>query len=463
MPDQGSLEGDGLLLGSTSSSGTELSSGRPSRSPGNTSAPVAGQPLVLDPRARIFRPGARVHRLRSIECGESAKVVNITDELLSNLPRLDPVMEWADPMEILGVTAELMREQDTRKAERLRTCGRSDSSVDSDPPAYYPDAGPRAATPDRSQASTPLALTPGPSSRGRPRFRDSPIRSRGPRLTLRDVSFLLGRRNRRRRRNLNKKVINYSDEGEVFIAEEKNKKKTGLRWKARPPRKLKFVDNGMILAKVNMDSADVCPCPGGRTVKSKLDLQSQNMFRRVVAKAESRGMVVNKQKTKILCVSDAQTYKAECRLLDSDGNALRSGEAMKVLGFHIDSRPSAHAHVKALQNRIRETAWVLRHLKIAGFSEDELATVYQTVVRPVLDYCAVVYHPMLTDEQDQSVERLQARALKNIYGYKDSYATMREKAGVTTHRARRIELCDTFAQSTAANPRFEWFPLREGR
>ena len=103
-------------------------------------------------------------------------------------------------------------------------------------------------------------------------------------------------------------------------------------------------------------------------------------------------------------------------------------------------------------------------MKIAGFNEDELATVYRTVVRPILDYCAVVYHPMLNDDQDQQVERLQAQALKSIYGYKDSYQTMREKAGISTHRARRIALCDKFAEKAAANPRFEsWFPLRTGR
>ena len=103
-------------------------------------------------------------------------------------------------------------------------------------------------------------------------------------------------------------------------------------------------------------------------------------------------------------------------------------------------------------------------MKLAGFNHDELATVYRTVMRPVVDYCAVVYHPLLTDEQDQAVERLQAQALKNIYGYKDSYATMREKVGVTTHRARRIAMCDTFAEKAASNPRFaSWFPERTGR
>ena len=172
------------------------------------------------------------------------------------------------------------------------------------------------------------------------------------------------------------------------------------------------------LSKICMDSA-IPGSDSGGTFKMKHDIQSQNLFRRVVRKAESRGMVVNKGKTKVLCISDAQTYKAKCFLLDSDGMRIESGESMKVLGFHIDSKPSAHAHVKALQLRMRDTTWVLRHLKLAGFSQTELATVYRTVVRPVLDYCAVIYHPMLTDEQDQQVERLQAQALKNIYGYKD--------------------------------------------
>ena len=47
------------------------------------------------------------------------------------------------------------------------------------------------------QTSTPIV-----GRVGRPRIRDSPLRPRGPRLTARDWSFMPGRRNRRRRRNL---------------------------------------------------------------------------------------------------------------------------------------------------------------------------------------------------------------------------------------------------------------------
>ena len=118
----------------------------------------------------------------------------------------------------------------------------------------------------------------------------------------------------------------------------------------------------MSLSKINMDSALPGDDLNGRPTKIKHDVQSQNLFRRVVRKAESRGMVVNTGKTKVLCISNAQSYKARSFLLDAD-------DSMKVLGFHLDSLPSAHAHLKALQIRMRDTSWVLMHLKLAGFNQ----------------------------------------------------------------------------------------------
>ena len=76
--------------------------------------------------------------------------------------------------------------------------------------------------------------TPIRRGRGRPRFRQSPVRERGPRLTVRDWSFMPGRRNCRRGRNL-KNRISHSDEGEMIVHPEMNKKKTGLRWRATDP------------------------------------------------------------------------------------------------------------------------------------------------------------------------------------------------------------------------------------
>ena len=105
------------------------------------------------------------------------------------------------------------------------------------------------------------------------------------------------------------------------------------------------------------------------------------------------------------------------------------------------------------------------HLKHHGFNQAELAKVYRTVVRPIFDYCCVVYHPMLTDDQDQLLERLQRQALKIIYGKDLSYTQMREKAEVTTLRQRRVDMSDKFSAKCLKDPRFrDWFPLRsQGR
>ena len=135
---------------------------------------------------------------------------------------------------------------------------------------------------------------------------------------------------------------------------------------------------------------------------------------------------------------------------------------MKVLGFHLSTRPTVAVHIKAVRKRLRQRYWILFHLKNYGFSQQDLCKVYRNIIRLVADYCSVVYHSMLTDEQDELLDHCQAHALRCIFGKDLSYEEMRKKAGVTTLRQRRIELTDKFANNCLKNPRFAaWFPLRE--
>ena len=230
---------------------------------------------ILDPMAPEFVPGCRY--------APAAPKLSVTEEILGTAGKdAGTNSRIFDPTEPVSALAD----------QRLHDEGR--------PPLMEGKTGGFAtSTPQRRE------------TRGRPRLQHSPVRARGPRLTARDWSFMPGRRNCRRRRNLNRK-INYSDKGHITPPEEINKKRTCLRWRATKPRNLKFVDEGITLSKVNMDGASLDGVTdGGKPVKIRQDLQSQNVFRRVVAKAESRGMVVNKRKTKILCISDAQTYKVK--------------------------------------------------------------------------------------------------------------------------------------------------------
>ena len=192
--------------------------------PGPGQSPRA---LPLNPDAEPFVPRSYVQPFQAEYCPSAARV-NITDELLSRLPRMEPCID-PQTAEVLSVTDELMRQQDAEDEARALCPGHHDIRYERQPNHDHGEV---------LLSSTPINC----HRRGRPRIRSSPVRLRGPRLSARDWSFMPGRRNRRRRRNLNRR-INYTDEGELHVEEEVNRKRTGLRWKMKPPRNLKFVED----------------------------------------------------------------------------------------------------------------------------------------------------------------------------------------------------------------------------
>ena len=222
----------------------------------------------------------------------------------------------------------------------------------------------------------------------------------------------------------------------------------------------KYVDDGVQIEIINMETATMNSLG---TRKTKHAVPSQNVFRHVVRKATARGMKVNSDKTALLCISDSLATTSAAYINDSDGNKLSTGDGLKMLGFHFDSRPTVSRHLEVLKRRFRQRTWVINHLKHAGFNSDELAKVYRTMVRPVADYMSVVYHSMMTAKQDEEVERLQSQALKLIYGRDVSYRVMRARAGVETLRQRRIDAVDKFASKCTTGRFSHWFPLKGGR
>ena len=124
------------------------------------------------------------------------------------------------------------------------------------------------------------------------------------------------------------------------------------------PVTLKYVDNNLQLNKVNMDTAAVGR-DGEARFKDKHGIACQNTYRRVIRRAEECGMKVNGAKTTMICVSGTQSYQARSHIFGADGDIVRSEPSMKVLGYHLSSRPGAHAQVEALCKKIRRKYWVL--------------------------------------------------------------------------------------------------------
>ena len=224
----------------------------------------------------------------------------------------------------------------------------------------------------------------------------------------------------------------------------------------------KYVDDNVSCEKLNFATEIAYRDARGVEIKRKRAPRSQNGFLSVTAAAVEKGMVVNENKTQILCVSDALSYTPVAFITDSRGQEIESQEQMKILGFQLCNRPTMSYHVAEIVKKMRMKYWSLRHLAKIGFTQNELVEVYKSVILPIADYGAPAYHSMLSDEQDYDLERAQVGTLRSIFGSGISGRKLREKAGVKTLRQRRIEQTDKFAQSCLKSERFRgWFPLRQ--
>ena len=98
-----------------------------------------------------------------------------------------------------------------------------------------------------------------------------------------------------------------------------------------------------------------------------------------------------------------------------EGTKIESGDKLKLLGHHFSNKPNCSAHIESIRKNVRGKYWLLLHLRRNGFDADDLLKVYKTIVRPSAEYCAPAFHSMMTDRQDQQVERLQATAFYGTY------------------------------------------------
>ena len=83
----------------------------------------------------------------------------------------------------------------------------------------------------------------------------------------------------------------------------------------------------------------------------------------------------------------------------------------KLLGVHIDSTLSWSTHIEYIIKKATTRLYFLKQLKRAGLPNSHVLHFYITVIRPVLEYCAPVWHYTLTKAQSGSMEAVQKRAM----------------------------------------------------
>ena len=186
-----------------------------------------------------------------------------------------------------------------------------------------------------------------------------------------------------------------------------------------------------------------------------------SLFHAIAAKAGEISMRVNCRKTQLLCISPDNGYKAWASFGTEDGS-IRSQETMKLLGFMLGSSQGVTDHFDLLPRKFRARFWSLIHLRRAGIRGLRLHKLHATLIRPVLEANAVVFHPMLTRTQSDALERLQKQVFRLCFGMDSSYGTLLGAHNLKTLHQRREEAIVRFVSKAMANRRFseKWFLRR---
>lgn len=86
------------------------------------------------------------------------------------------------------------------------------------------------------------------------------------------------------------------------------------------------------------------------------------------------GMMVNCNKTQLLCVAPTRTADTTC-YITTDAGVVKSQKMMKLLGFIFDDNASMGAHVAHVLKKVGMRSWILTHLRKAKIDSQTIVEI----------------------------------------------------------------------------------------
>ena len=223
---------------------------------------------------------------------------------------------------------------------------------------------------------------------------------------------------------------------------------------------LVYIDDFNSIERLNVEAAE----SHISTRKTKLRAhakKSETLFKNTKILADEVGMRVNERKTQMLCIHSCINNELSTYIKPNEVDSIESTSELKILGFKFNNKPDASFHVSKLIDKFYSRMWTLRFLKRGGMAPADLIKVYETIIRPAIEYSSVVYHTLIPQYQAEKLEALQRMVYKIIYGHNNNYEDMLEDGRVERLEERREKNILKFAKKSLNNERFsrKWFPV----
>ena len=126
---------------------------------------------------------------------------------------------------------------------------------------------------------------------------------------------------------------------------------------------------------------------------------------------------------------DFRINKTEIPSLTVDNITMEKVSTFELLDVWIDDNLKWQTNNDRIIKKAVKQLFLLKTLKKYGASETDMKRFYASVIRPLLEYGAQVWHGGLTKSQYNNIEKIHKRALRIIYSEKD-YDKLLWMAGV---------------------------------
>ena len=159
---------------------------------------------------------------------------------------------------------------------------------------------------------------------------------------------------------------------------------------------------------------------------------------------------LNADKCKELII-DLKKAKHHFDAVTVNSKEIERVDSLTLLGVTITSMLQWNFHVLEIIKKANKRMYFLILLKRANVPAHDIICFYRTCIRPVLEYCAPLYHHALPDYLSKDIDRIQWRALA-IIAPGLSYSKSLLLYNMVSLEHRPSNQCQKFFESIVNNP-----------